>query len=296
MDSSSDDMIRHALLAAAALILAVACAGDPDQARKSPITVGVLPEQRADALRRQIEPLLEHIERESGLSLELVLHDSYEAFSSAFAAEQLDLAWFGGLTYLVAEESSNARPIVMRDIDSKFTSVFIVRGDAPGSSVTDYSGQRFSFGPDLSTSGHLMPRYFLGLRGIEPESFFASVQHFASHDRTAYAVRDNLVDIGVVNHVVLKSMIGDGRLAPGAVRILEISPTYANYVWAVRDNLEHSSAVAIRDAFLALDPYVEAHRKILAMQGASGYLPAMRADFDEPRAAAAALGLLGETR
>ena len=113
-----------------------------------------------------------------------------------------------------------AVPLVMRDVDSRFTSVLVVAGEG-FKTFEELQGKRFSFGSKLSTSGHLMPRHFLQVeRGVTPEKYFRSILYSEKHDRTAYWVRDGEVDAGVVNAEIIREMFADGRLRPGDVRII----------------------------------------------------------------------------
>jgi phosphonate transport system substrate-binding protein len=158
----------------------------------------------------------------------------------------------------------------------------------------DFEGQRFAFGSRLSTSGHLMPRYFLEQDGRVPELFFKSVQYTAGHDQTAYLVRDGIVDLGVANCLIFEQMLEDGRLTDDEVRILGRTPPYHNYAWAARKELPGELEARILGAFLALDQTVSEHAAILRAQNAGGYLPVSRENFYEVREAADSLGLLSD--
>ena len=160
--------------------------------------------------------------------------------------------------------------------------------------MEEFTGESFSFGPELSTSGHLMPRHFLSVDGITPEEEFESVRHSAGHDQTAEWVRDGVVALGVVNCVILDAMQRDGRLAPDEIRVLETTPTYGNYVWAVQPSMPDDVRTQLRDAFLALDATVPEQRALLQSLGANGYLPAGSSDFTDVRLAAEALNLIQE--
>ena len=182
----------------------------------------------------------------------------------------------------------------MRDTDIQFTSCYIVRGEDPRTSIADFAGEAFSFGPELSTSGHLMPRHFMRVDGIIPEDVFASVTHADGHDQTAEWVRDGNVALGVVNCVILEALMLEERLAPGEIRVLVTTPTYGNYVWAVQPDMPEKVRIELRDAFLALDARVPEERALLRALGANGYLPAGSSDFDDVRMAASALDLIHE--
>jgi phosphonate transport system substrate-binding protein len=271
----------------------MACGGSNSAPEElSILQVAVLPDQARDALMRRHEPLIRYLEDSTGLELNIQYHESYDQFSRAVASGDIDLAWFGGLTFVRAENAGLAEPLVMRELDNRFVSHFIVKSDTAGQNVEDFRGAHLAFGSPLSTSGHLMPRYFLSERGINVPEYFASVRNTSAHDETVELVISGEADIGVVNSVILQSMIDDGRITPGQIRILEVTPTYANYVWGTGRNLHPGVKVKLRSSFLSLDAADPDHSAILALQGASGYIPAVEDDFRATRLAAAQLDLL----
>lgn len=267
--------------------------GDGGPATEAPVVrVGVLPDQIEPSLRAQYGPLLDYLDRAADVRTELVVPDSYEDLVERFRRDELDLAWFGGFTFLRSDAIGGAEPLAMRDVDLEFTSDYLVAADAPGQAIEDFAGTRFAFGPELSTSGHVMPRYFLTDAGIVPEDVFGSVVYSSGHDETARMVRDGAVDIGVANSVVVASMFRSGELSPDDVRVLTRTVPYRDYTWATQTELDDSVRRRLLDALLALDPSTEEGRAILEPLGAGGFVPATRSDFDELRAAADASGLL----
>lgn len=267
------------------------CGCDDDRQPYPAIAIGVLPDQSQANLSARYEPLVDYLRATTGLDVSLSIPSSYEELVDDFAAGRVQLVHFGGLTFVQAEQRSGARPLVMRDVDLRFTSCYLVPASDVRRSLTDFEGEDFSFGPVLSTSGHLMPRHFLTKQDIVPETFFSSVRHSPGHDQTAGWVANGTVTIGVSNCDIVRSMFADGRLSADNLRILETTPPYVDYVWAVQPSLDASLTNQLRDAFLALDPTNPAHRTILSANGADGYLPAGAGDFRDVRAAARAADL-----
>jgi len=275
------------------VVFVVGCgSGHRPEPQIGPVRIGVLPDRSEEELRRRYEPLVAFLEASSGLDAELVVPPDYDAFVEAFCDERLDLAWFGGLTYLRAERACGALPLVMRDVDLVFTSDFLVARSAAGGSIDDFAGKAFAFGPRGSTSGHLMPRFYLQRMGIDAEQFFRNVQHTAGHDQTAAWVQTGRVDLGVVNSVVVDSMLRDGRLSGERVRVLQTTHPYRNYVWAARPDIDVEVRQRLVDAFQSLDAGRPGHGAILSLIGARGYVPASRNDYDDLREVADSLGLL----
>lgn len=270
----------------------VVCGCVDDRQPPTAIAIGVLPDQSQANLSTRYEPLVDYLQAVTGLDISLSIPSSYEELVDDFAAGRVQLAHFGGLTFVQAEQRSGARPLVMRDVDLRFTSCYLVPASDSRRSLAEFAGEEFSFGPGLSTSGHLMPRHFLANQDIVPEAFFASVRHSSGHDQTAGLVSDGTVAIGVANCDIVRSMFADGRLRANELRILQTTPPYVDYVWAVQQSLDASLTNLLRDAFLALDPADPAHRTILSANSATGYLPAGAGDFEDVRAAAQAADLI----
>jgi len=257
------------------------------------LRVGVLPDEAEARLRAHYDPLLAYVSAATGLDLDLYIPSDYGDLLDAFDAGAVDLAWFGGLTFSRAQQRSNALPLVSRDVDVRFTSSFVVRSDAEGSSIEAFAGKPLAFGPRLSTSGHLMPRAFLEARGIQPESFFGAVKYSAGHDETLAFVADGVAAIGAVNSVIAEAILGDGG---HDLRIVAATPPYQNYVWATPETLDAGVRGALLDAFLELDPAVPEHAVLLSELGAGGFLPVGAEAYIPVRQAAREAGLLEDAR
>jgi len=128
------------------------------ETKPSVLRVGILPDVSEENLRKRYGPLLNHLSAKTGFDLNLVLPTDYGDLVRLFRENKVDLAYFGGLTFVQAQVFYNAEPLVMRDVDTRFTSWFLVRKSDPARNLADLKGKVFSFGSRLSTSGHLMPR------------------------------------------------------------------------------------------------------------------------------------------
>ena len=272
------------------------CGPEEGGAVSGKLRVGVLPDEEEAELRDRYAPLLRYLSRVLDVDVELVVPRDYASMLSSFAAGELDLANFGGVTFVKANEAYGAEPLVLRDIDLKFTTFFLSRPDALRQTIEEFQGQRFAFGSELSTSGHFMPRYFMQAEGLVPERFFTSVEYSGSHDATVYWVRDGKVDLGAVNSEVVQAMLADGRLTAGEVRVVQETPPYADYVWAVQASLDPGFVSRLRNAFLDLSPSDDRNAEILSRLGAGGFLPARDSDFTRLREVVRSLEAAGRDR
>jgi len=134
---------------------------DPDhEAQVAKLRVGVLPDEGHESIQKRVLPLIQYLAEETGINIQYIRHNKYEDLLEDFHERKIDLAWFGGYTFAKAHLQDRAVPLVMRDVDFKFTSYFLVRTDHPAKSIFDFKDKVLAFGSRLSTSGHLMPRYF----------------------------------------------------------------------------------------------------------------------------------------
>jgi phosphonate transport system substrate-binding protein len=255
----------------------LANANKPEIGKTGPpaiLRIGVLPDQNPEILYQRFEPVLDYLSSYLQLRCELVVPESYEQMLKLFHDQEIDLAYFGGYSFTRAQQMDGAVPLVMRRIDTRFTSLFIVATDSPVQTLDQLEGKDMAFGSRLSTSGHLMPRYFLQQKNINPESFFSSVQYSGAHDKTAFWVRDGKVDVGVANATTIRSMLDKNLIKPNEIRILWETPPYANYVWAIHPKFTDSLRSRIHDAFLQLSTDDANHAIVLENLNAIGYLPA----------------------
>lgn len=296
-------MNKRILLALSAALVIVLAVGiyfsiepkltNTGQASPPVVHIGVLPDMSENDLQRRYDPLLAYLSEKTGLNFRLILPVDYAELLQLFGAGEVDLALFGGLTFVKADALHKAEPLVMRDVDTRFISVFVVRGSDPATRLVDLKGKVLAFGSSLSTSGHLMPRFFLkNNKRIDPDEFFNDIVYSGAHDKTAYMVRDGKADLGAVNAEIIDAMLMDGRLKQRDLRVVWETPPYANYVWAVRQHLDDDIKTQLRDAFLELDINAERHRKVLAGLGARSFFPAGRRMFQPLKQIAASLGLL----
>ena len=257
------------------------------------LRVGLLPSQDVARLRERFVPLLDYLAEEIDIEIKLIVATDYGHILQLFRNNQIDLAHFGGFGFVQAYAFYDAEPLVMREIDTRFTSWFLVRSDNPAKNISEMRGGRFAFGSKLSTSGHLMPRHFMkSHQQISPEEFFSELRYSGAHDKTVDSIYKGDVDLGVANPFIVKAMLKDGRLQEGALRVIWETPPYSDYVWAVHNNLDKDIKAQLLNAFLALDATNIKHKRILSNLNSSGFLPAGAQDFESLKEISSSLGLL----
>ncbi len=285
---------RLALKGAFACALAVSASSfNPALAQEQVLRVSAIPDEAPTELQRKFAPLGRYLEKETGMKVSFVPVSDYAAVVESLATKKLDLAWLGGFTFVQAKIRTNgtAIPIVQREEDAKFTSKFVT-ADPAIKSFADLKGKTFAFGSPSSTSGHLMPRFFLQKDGIDAGKDFRNVAFSGAHDATVAFVAAGKADAGVLNASVWDKLVETKKVDTDKVRVFATTPPYFDYNWTVRGDLDPAVVKKLTDAFLKLDPKNPEHAEIMALQRAAKFIPTKKENYDGIEQAAKAAGLL----
>jgi phosphonate transport system substrate-binding protein len=191
--------------------------------------------------------------------------------------------WFGGLTGVQARlQKPGAQVLAQRDIDASFHTIFIANtksGLKPITNVKGLSqlkGKRFTFGSESSTSGRLMPQYFLGKAGVSSSAFAGGAPGYSgSHDATIALVQSGAYDAGAVNEQVWRSSLHDGKANRAKVMAIWKTPGYPDYHWIAQPGLDQRFGKGftgrLRQAILSWRPSDPEQKQILTLFGAQQF-------------------------
>ena len=258
---------------AAATVLVAACSGAGDSQRT--FNIAGIPDQSASRLARRYDALTEYLTRRLGVEVKYVPTVDYAATVAAFKHGDVHMAWFGGLTGVQARRLvPGSEAIAQRPRDAEFHSKLIVQSELDVHSLQDLSGLTFTFGSESSTSGHLMPWFFLVEAGVEPERDFKSKPNFSgSHDKTWKLVESGAFQAGALSEAVWEAAVEQGRVDTSKVRVFYTTPSYFDYNWTVRGDVDDIFGsrfrARVQQALLAIG---EGQREILGLYSASGFV------------------------
>ena len=255
--------------------------------------VTAIPDESPTELARKAAPLMKYLEARLGVKVEYTPVTDYAASVEALVNKKVDLAWFGGFTFVQANVRSGGKvlPLVQREEDERFRSVFITAEPAI-QSLADLKGKDVSFGSQSSTSGHLMPRSFLLQAGLDPEKDFRRVAFSGAHDATIAAVASGKVQAGALNISVWDKFVAEKKVDTTKVRAFYTTPTYFDYNWTVHADMPAPMREKLKAAFLALSRDNAEGKEILELQRATRFVPSQVDNYKGIEAAARSAGLL----
>lgn len=301
---------RGLLLGSASMFLLAACgtndatpSASPGGAR-GPLGFSAIPDQDPELLNRLYPALATRFQEATGLDVVYTPLTDYTAVVRAFEVGDIQLAWMGGLTGVQARARvPGATAIAQRDIDADFHSLFIANKSTAltpfdeTAGLTELAGHTLTFGSETSTSGRLMPQYFMQQAGLDQADLKGTPGFSGSHDATIEAVASGSFEIGAVNEQVWTAAVDADKVDLSQVVVLWRSPGYADYHWLVRPGLDDTfgagTTQAVTDLLLGLDSSDPDDAKILDLFGASSFVATQNSNYDHIEDVAREQGLLG---
>ncbi len=277
-------------LAALALTGLIGAGHAPARAQQV-LRVTAIPDESPTELARKFAPLGRYLESRLGVQVQWMPVSDYAAAVETLVSGKVDLAWFGGFTFVQANVRSGGQvvPLVQRAEDQSFRSVFITGAASGIHTLADLKGHTLSFGSQSSTSGHLMPRSYLLQAGIDPDRDLRRVSFSGAHDATIAAVAGGKVDAGALNISVWEKFVAEGKVDPNQIRVFYTTPPFYDYNWSVSATMPPAMREKLRQALLDLTPDTPEGREILSLQRASRYIPE---NYQGIEAAARSAGLI----
>jgi len=250
------------------------------------LKVGAIPDQNQDILNKRFNLLSKELSRQLDVEVKYIPVINYVAAVTAFRTKDLDLVWFGGLSGVQARlQTPDSIVIAQRDIDKEFKSVFIVNKNLELNSILDIKelkklkNLRFTFGSENSTSGRLMPEYFLNQAKVEIKDFKGKKAGFSgSHDTTLALVNSGAFDAGALNKQVWENNLKNYPRRTNNVKLFWITPEYVDYHWVAQGDLDdrfrQGFTKELKSVILNLDIKQKSHKKILDMFNAKRFINA----------------------
>lgn len=223
-----------------AFILTGCGSSNDDSAKKEDLPIfkiGAIPDQDTAELEKGNDAVSAYLSDYLGFEVEFVPTVDYASLVEGYQRGDIQLAWFGGLTYVQARNIlPDSEMIIQRPVDQSFKSVFIKNKDVAGDveSIKDLKNKTFTFGSESSTSGHLMPRYFMQEEGFDVDKDTKGGPNYSgSHDTTIQLVESGSYETGVLNISVWNKALKEGTIDTDKVEIFYTTPEYYDYGWTL---------------------------------------------------------------
>lgn len=243
-----------------------------------------IPDQDEARLQERFGKVATYLSKELGVEVRYVPVKSYAAAVTAFRNDQVQLAWFGGLSGVRARLLVDGSEAIAQGVEDPDFQTYFIAHASTGLQPSDefpkqIAGKVFTFGSKGSTSGRLMPEYHIRQQfGKAPEEVFGKVGFSGNHSKTIALVQSGAYQVGAVNFKVWERELMEGKVDPAKVSVIWETPPYPDYQWSIRGDVDQRWGAGFKDkvqsALLNMrDP------ALLASFPRSGFIPASNADF-----------------
>jgi phosphonate transport system substrate-binding protein len=258
-----------------------------------------IPDQDESRLAERFGKVADYLAGKLGVAVKYIPVKSYEAAVTAFRNDQVQLAWFGGLSGVRARALVPGSQALAQGVeDAAFVTYFIAHESVGIAESKDFpkaiAGRTFTFGSKGSTSGRLMPEFHVRQAfGKAPEEVFGRVGFSGDHSKTIALVQSGAFQLGAVDYTVWNSEVERGIVDTAKARVIWKTPPYPDYQWSIRGDADARFGAGFTDKVRAalLDMNDPA---LLASFPRSGFIPATNADYQPIVDVGKQIGLLDE--
>ncbi|WP_417347110.1 putative selenate ABC transporter substrate-binding protein [Ferrimonas sp.] len=260
-------------------------------------TFTAIPDQDESKLRSRFDQVADYLSGELGVEVKYIPVKSYAASITAFRNNQVQLAWFGGLSGVQARARVPGSEAIAQGYEDQFFKSYIIAHtstglDAAASLQQAMKGMTFTFGSKGSTSGRLMPEFYLREAFQEaPNKSFRKVGFSGDHSRTIALVQAGSYQVGAVNYKVWESELAAGKVDTSKVKVIWETPTYPDYQWTIRGDVDaqygEGFKAKVTKALLEMKD-----EKLLNAFPRSSFVPATNADYAPIKDTAKSIGLM----
>ena len=259
-----------------------------------------IPDQDETRLQQRFGKVADYLSKELGVEVKYIPVKSYAAAITAFRNNQVQLAWFGGLSGVQARRLVSGSEALAQGKEDQFFKTYLIAHHSANvdaaKSLADIAdqlqGKTFTFGSKGSTSSRLMPEFYLREQfKAAPADVFSRVGFSGDHSRTIAQVQSGAWQLSAVNYSVWDTQLAEGKIDTDKVKVIWTTPTYPDYQWTVRGDVDQRFGNGFKDrirkALLGMSD-----KELLASFPRESFVPASNQDYAPIKDTAKAIGLI----
>jgi phosphonate transport system substrate-binding protein len=261
-----------------------------------------IPDADESRLQQRFNKVALYLSQKLNVDVKYIPVKSYGAAVTAFRNDQVQLAWFGGLSGVRARALVPGSEAIAQGFEDQSFKSYIIAHHSTGlkentdfsDAFTDFNTQdmTFTFGSKGSTSGRLMPEFYLREEfKAAPNDIFSRVGFSGDHSRTIAQVQSGAYQVGAVNYKVWEKELDSGKIDTNKVSIIWTTPTYPDYQWTIRNDVDQRFGSDFKN--LVRKTLLEMKDEdLLASFPRQSFIPASNADYAPIENTARAIGLI----
>ena len=203
-----------------------------------------IPDQDTSRLEQRFGKIADYLSQKLGISVRYIPVKSYSASVQAFKNNEVQLAWFGGLSGVQARRGVPGSVAIAQGVEDPYFISYFIANTSTGLAFSEkfpknIADKTFTFGSKGSTSGRLMPEFFIR-QAFEkkPDNIFKRVGFSGDHSKTLALVQSGSYEVGAMNYKVWRKEVEAGKVDPTKVQVIWRTPPYPDYNWTIRGDVD----------------------------------------------------------
>lgn len=259
----------------------------PVKTPKTTIKYAYLPQYAHTVSYQRHNPLIEYLNRETGLNIEQVFPETFNEHIRMFGEGKIDISYSNPVAYVEMSNLYGARAFaraVEPDGRAVFRGIIIARADNPTvKKVQDCKGKRWIAVDPQSAGGYIFALGHFKQYGIKKGDFaeIAFAQGHGKSEKVVLAIHAGKYDCGSVREGTLE--VVKDKININEIRVLATTNWYPGWVFSARKDLDKEIVERIKHALLRLNSENPQHAVILKSANISGIIASDNKDFDPVR-------------
>tara|TARA_R110000796_G_scaffold70119_4_gene159661 strand:+ start:303 stop:1157 length:855 start_codon:yes stop_codon:yes gene_type:complete len=259
-------------------------------------TFTAIPDEDESQLRTRFDKVADYLTEQLGVEVKYIPVKSYSAAVTAFRNNQVQLAWFGGLSGVQARRLVPGSEAIAQGFEDQFFKSYLIAHKSTEMAASTHfpllNDYTFTFGSKDSTSGRLMPQYFIEKNTGKPiEQIFKRIGFSGDHSRTISQVEAGVYQVGAVNYKVWDTAVENGEVDTSKVKVIWESPTYPDYQWTVHSGVDEKFGAGFKEK-LTKTLIGMTDKDLLASFPRESFVPAKNSDYEPIERVAKTIGML----
>ncbi|MGI2106296.1 putative selenate ABC transporter substrate-binding protein [Shewanella frigidimarina] len=259
-------------------------------------TFTAIPDEDESQLRTHFDKVADYLTEQLGVEVKYIPVKSYSAAVTAFRNNQVQLAWFGGLSGVQARRLVPGSEAIAQGFEDQFFKSYLIAHKSTEMAASTHfpllNDYTFTFGSKDSTSGRLMPQYFIEKNTGKPiEQIFKRIGFSGDHSRTISQVEAGVYQVGAVNYKVWDTAVENGGVDTSKVKVIWESPTYPDYQWTVHSGVDETFGAGFKEK-LTKTLIGMTDKGLLASFPRESFVPAKNSDYEPIERVAKTIGML----
>ena len=226
-------------------------------AADEPLHFGIISTESSSNQSTQWQPFLDDMSEALGVEVKPFFATDYAAVIQAMRFDKIDLAWYGNKSAMEAVDRAGGEifaQTVAANGAPGYWSLMIVNKSSPYNTiddVLDHAGElTFGNGDPNSTSGYLVPGYYVFAKNhVNPNTAFKRTLN-ANHETNALTVANGQVDVATFNTESMERLEVTHPEKADQLRVIWKSPLIPSDPLVWRTNLPQETRDELRQFFL----------------------------------------------